>query len=85
MILYTEYCPMSVFICVSLLVSFRCRSPANIEDGTLCDNNYRQFFILSGDSVERTVSSYEHFVFCVSSLLSPSRHRWLQLVPGSSR
>ena len=25
MILYTEYCPMSVFICVTLLVSFRCR------------------------------------------------------------
>ena len=34
--------------------------------------------------VLHTVSSYDFLVFCVSSLLSPSRSNRFQLVPGSS-
>ena len=87
-ILYTQYCLMSVFICFQLItgsIPFLAIPPGNIWDAALCENNYCQSCILLDNGVGSAVSSYEFLVFCVSSLLSPSHYRMFQLVPGSSR
>ena len=59
-------------------------TPVNLCDGVLCDNSYCWHCILISNDITHIVSSYEFLVFCISSLLVPSRVRWFQLIPGSS-
>ena len=82
---YTQYCPMSVFIySSSLLAPFRFRwfhlqtsEMVLLMTITIADVVFYWVIVL------QTVSSYEFVVFCVSLLLTPSHYRWFHLVPGS--
>ena len=75
MISYIQYCPMSIFSCVSLLlVPFRCRwfhlkTSEMVLFVTIAIPNAVFYWAM----VLHAVSYYEFLVFCVSSLLSPSR------------
>ena len=87
MILYTQYCPMSVFICVSLL---------------LVPFHFRWFHLQTSEMVFFTTIAIaevvlywaillhaqflpRNFFICVSLLLSPSSSRSFQVNPACSR
>ena len=76
MILYTQYCPMSVFICVSSLLVLSV--PCGFTCKHLCDNNYCWCCIILGNDIVCTVSSYEFLVFL-------SVRCWVHLITDGSR
>ena len=93
MILHTQYFPMSVFICVSLLVSFRSRwfhlqTSEMVLFLTVTIANVLLYWAM----VLHAVSSYEFLVFFLCQFIAeailfqvfPACYRWFQLIPGSS-
>ena len=85
MILYTQYCPMSVFF-----VSAHCWFHSVPEMVLFVTIAIANVFILLGNAIACTVFSYEFLVFCTNLLLSLSlskwfspSFRWFQFVPGS--
>ena len=84
MILYTQYCPMGVFFCVSqLLVPFSSSCfHLQISEMVLFVTTAIAFYWAM--VIASSVSTMNFLFFCVSSLLSLSRYRWFNLVLGSS-
>ena len=66
MILYTQFCSMSVFILCQLItcsILLRVIPPANIWDDGFCNNNYFECCVLLGNVIARAISFYEFLVF----------------------
>ena len=94
MISYIQYCPMSIFSCVSLLlVPFRCRwfhlkTSEMVLFVTIAIPNAVFYWAM----VLHAVSYYEFLVFLcqfvvesISLKAAPSCFRWFQVVPAHSR
>ena len=87
MILYTQCCLMGFFVCVSwLLVPFR-RGWFHLQTSEMVlfvKITIAKFvFYWTMVSIAQ-FSSYQFVVFCVCSMLSPSRYKCFQLVAGGS-
>ena len=88
MILYTQYCSMSAFICVSSLPAPFCSRWFHLQASEMV------FFVTI--TIVNVVFYWamvlhvrflpmNFLFFCVGSLLSTSRYRWFQVVPTRSR
>ena len=88
MILYTQYCSMSVFSCVSSLPVpfcprwFHLQTPEMVLFVTITVAKV-VFYLAVVLHVQFLPMSF--LLFCVSSLLRPSSYRWFQAVPARSR
>ena len=87
MVFYRQYCPMSVFVCVSsLLVPFysKCFHLQTSEIVLFVTITIANVVFYWAMVLHVQFLSYEFHVFCDSSLLVPSCSRWFQLVPCSN-
>ena len=86
-VLYTWYCPMSVFICVSLLVSFCSRlfHPQISKMVLFVTMLLPALYYVYRAMVSHAVSLYKLLAYCVGLMLSPFCYRQFHFGPGGSR